>query len=195
MFYHARPLKFVTYGKVGPPPIESLGGTVWDGTYRWLGEHCGYCPQVWLSRSRSLITGYRRLADRPDPLDLILFGFESIQGFRVDYSLWESLLNVLFNTKGGFAEQNQAIARHWDSQLSLWGDDLPTYLAAWDKTRDLDHVLHKYLFVENDQVVVPSLNLKSAKEIICRNESEKKQLRQLGFIENRIQIRNTRPRR
>jgi len=37
---------------------------------------------------------------------------------------------------------------------------------------------------------VPSLNLKTAKRIICRNERQKKALRKKGFIEDRIEIRN-----
>ena len=192
MFYHARPLKYVTYGKVGPPPMEALGGPIWENASRWLGEHCGFCPQVWLSRSRSRITGYRRLADQPDSLGLILFGFETIQGFGVDYDLWESLLNVLFNSKG-FAPQNRAIERQWDDLMLHWEGDLPPHLVTWNETRDLGHTLKQHLFVENDQVVVPTLNLKAAKEIICRDESEKKHLRKLGFIEDRITIRNTRP--
>jgi len=45
-------------------------------------------------------------------------------------------------------------------------------LTAWNEMRDLDLFLHKYLFVEKDQVVVPSLNLKSAKQIFCQNEKK-----------------------
>jgi hypothetical protein len=30
------------------------------------------------------------------------------------------------------------------------------------------------VFIEKDQVVVPSLNLKAAKKIICRDEKQKK---------------------
>ncbi len=41
----------------------------------------------------------------------------------------------------------------------------------------------------NDQVVVPKLNLKSAKEIWVRNDRQKKKLRRMGFIEDRIKVR------
>ena len=54
MFYHARELKYVTYDKVGPPPIETLDAS-FAMTYEWLGQYCGYWPQVWLSRSHSEI--------------------------------------------------------------------------------------------------------------------------------------------
>jgi len=37
--------------------------------------------------------------------------------------------------------------------------------------------------------VVPSLNLKTARHILCRNERQKKALRQVGFIEDRIEVR------
>lgn len=62
--------------------------------------------------------------------------------------------------------------------------------ATWRRTSDLQEVLSGHLFVENDQVVVPSLNLKSAKRVLCRNERQKRALRQLGFIEDRIRILN-----
>ena len=48
-----------------------------------------------------------------------------------------------------------------------WNED-------WEKSRDLNDYLHQYVFVERDQVVVPSLNLKAAKKVICRNEQQKK---------------------
>ncbi len=192
MYYHARPLQFVTYGKVGPPPVDALGGTRWENPYRWLGEHCGFFPQVWLSRSRSRITGYRRWANQPDSLGLILFGFESIQGFGLDYDFWELLLTPLSRT-GDFTEQNHHNRQMLDDQLRFHEGELSPLLTTWNETRDLDQVFKKHLFIKNDQVVVPTLNLKTAKEIICRDESEKKHLRKLGFIEDRITIRNTRP--
>jgi hypothetical protein len=46
------------------------------------------------------------------------------------------------------------------------------------------------VFVERDQFVVPSLNLKTARRILCRNERQKKALRRMGFIEDRIEVRN-----
>lgn len=61
---------------------------------------------------------------------------------------------------------------------------------AWREERpDLERLLRRHVFVERDQVVVPSLNLKAAGRILCRNERQKKQLRRMGFIEDRIEIR------
>jgi len=59
-----------------------------------------------------------------------------------------------------------------------------------DCDQDFEKFLHKYLFAEVDQVVLPSLNLKAAKKIICRNEKQKKKLLKMGFIEDRVQIKN-----
>ena len=39
-----------------------------------------------------------------------------------------------------------------------------------------------YLFAETNQIVVPILNLKAAKKIICRNEMQKKELKKIGFL-------------
>jgi hypothetical protein len=61
---------------------------------------------------------------------------------------------------------------------------------AWRQERpNLAEFLRRHVFVERDQVVVPSLNLKTAKRILCRNERQKKQLRRMGFIEDRMEIR------
>ena len=50
--------------------------------------------------------------------------------------------------------------------------------------------MQQFLLSKEDQVVVPKLNLKSAKRIFVRSERQKKQLRKLGFIEDRIEFRN-----
>jgi len=43
--------------------------------------------------------------------------------------------------------------------------------------------------VEHDRVVVPGLDLKAAKTVVCRSERQKKALRRMGFLEDRIEIR------
>ena len=68
-------------------------------------------------------------------------------------------------------------------------DEMPWAL-AWQGDPDIGRFLDAHLFVEKDQVVVPTLNLKAAKRVVCRNERQKKALRKMGFIEDRIQIRN-----
>ena len=73
-------------------------------------------------------------------------------------------------------------------------EDPPEYddpfMDTWIKFHDVDKVLNSQLFILQDQVVVPALNLKSAKEIIVENERKKKILRKMGFIEDRIKIQN-----
>ena len=59
MYYHCHPIKYVEYGKV-KPPLEDTYEDYELRMYEWLGKYCGYSPQIWLSRSRSNITGYRR---------------------------------------------------------------------------------------------------------------------------------------
>ncbi len=180
MFYHARELKHVVYGKVKAfvEPDDFL-----IPAYKWLSNYCKFYPQIWLSRSTSSITGIKRLKNK------ILFGFDYIKGFSLDYSQWETALFELADKdekkdledilKNYFINQNKE-----DDQENLKGKDriFPTKnYEKWKKS---------YLFIENDQIVVPTLNLKSAKKIICRDEKQKKALRKLGFIEDRIQIQN-----
>ena len=76
-----------------------------------------------------------------------------------------------------------------DPHTHALDDNLYYYRLA---LQDFDAFLKDYVFVDRDQVVVPSLNLKPAKVVICRDERQKKALRRMGFIEDRITIRNTR---
>ena len=64
-------------------------------------------------------------------------------------------------------------------------------LWKWVSSSSYEDFLNRYLFVENDQVVVPSLNLKAAKQVFCRNEKQVKVLRHMGFINDRIKILNS----
>ncbi len=181
MFYHSRPLKYVVYDKVGPPPIEAIDD-FFVHAYRWLGKHCGYCPQIWLSRSKSQITGYKFQQDK----DNIMFGFENIKGFPLDYQMWCALLNPLINGKD--------IASYIQDCIFYAGaypdeeDPLLTEQTNYYNNFGEEAFLKKYLFVENDQVVVPALNLKSAKVVYCHNEKQIKNLRKMGFIKDRIKI-------
>jgi hypothetical protein len=181
----------VSYGRVEPPPLPADDS--FRIAYEWLGQHCGYHPQIWLARSRSAITGFRgRAGDKGNRDRSILFGFEGIQGFPVAYDFWCELLSALLNA-GDIESANKAVATHleWTASLDGWESD--PVAVAWRESRDVGAVLDRHLFVEVDQVVLPAVNLKAAKEIVCRDESNKKALRRLGFIEDRIRIRNVPP--
>ena len=119
----------------------------------------------------------------------ILFGFEGIRGFPLDYDRWCELLTPLLYAPD-LETSTRAIESHLDWLVS--DPELRDDPAAvtWAETRDLGAVLDRHLFVEHDQAVLPALNLKSAKTIVCGREREKKALRRMGFIEDRIQIRN-----
>ncbi len=190
MYFHCRPIKYVEYNKVYPFDADDI----MKPAYIWISKYCKYFPQIWLSRSNSKITGfrnkltnkkYRNLSRQKNPNN-VLFGFEFIKGFPVDYSVWEFILNPLIN--------NQSIASYFNSIIQYYKEDKASIdceiTKKWIKTNSEEEFLKKYLFVENDQVVVPSLNLKSAKKIICRNEKVFKKLNQMGFIKDRIIIRN-----
>jgi len=204
MYYHCRSLKYVTYGKVYPPPEDTLEWM--SPAYKWLGNYCGYFPQVWLSRSHSTITGIRtRVYSKKQKFvirkkkydkerrDFVLFGFDVIRGFPLSYEHWCFIMGDLM-ANNDLKKQNGAIVKSLNEILFDSKDDdypLEEELADWVKSGcNLDVYLRDYVFKEKDQVVVPNLNLKSAKKIICRNEKQKKTLRKMGFIEDRIQIKN-----
>ena len=181
MFYHSRELEHVVYGRV-KGFVEK--GDWLISAYRWLGSYCEFYPQVWLSRSSSNITGKRRRDNG------VLFGFDYIKGFPVDLGEWENVLSSLTDERRDIKSFEKRIIEYFkethelDDKEGLMGEDRIFPVRDYEEWRD------KYLFVENDQVVVPRLNLKSAKEIICRNERQRKLLRKMGFIEDRIKIMN-----
>ena len=187
MYYHCRELKFVEYGKVFPPPEDTLD--FMSPLYKWVGHYCGYFPQVWLSRSHSSITGYRSKHSK----NSVLFGFDIVKGFPLSYRHWEMVMNAIINEEG-FENQNRRIEKMFNSIVQDYkeeNEEPEDEIADWVSSGcNLSTFLKDYLFQEVDQVVVPSLNLKSAKKILCRNEKQKKKLLKMGFIEDRIFIKN-----
>ncbi len=198
MYYHCREIKYVEYGKVFPPPEKSVEEDFLN-CYKWLGKYCGYCPQVWLSKCNIRMTGYRKFPfirqykESTNAKDLVLFGFDYINGFPVDYDMWEFFMGTLMSKAdiGKFLLEIYEIYRP-EKDEELFGQDVKIWnlLMEYQVGMSFDYLLKKYLFVENDQFVVPSLNLKSAKKIVCKDEKMKKKLLKLGFIEDRVEIRN-----
>ncbi len=192
MYYHSRKLQYVRYGKVGPAPLETLDPD-FSLAYQWLGQYCGFYPQVWLARSQTRITGFRPWNFKKQlHQDKVLFAFDTIQGFPLAYDFWEQILVSVWNQKTlRYANRNiRRIIRENALDPNFLHDPVSI---TWHETRNIQEVFSKHLFVKHDQVVVPLLNLKAAKQIICRNEHQKKKLRQMGFIEDRIIIRGHRP--
>ena len=165
MFYHSRELKHVEYGKV-EGYVEEDDWLI--PAYNWLGSYCGFYPQIWLSRSNSVITGKRSSRNR------ILFGFGHIKGFSVDYNRWEIALQSLIDNPNREKDLEERIKKYFkhmnddDDKEGLKLDDRIFPTSCYEDWRD------NYLFVENDQVVLPKLNLKVAKEICVFNEQQRK---------------------
>lgn len=190
MYYHSRELKYVTYGKVYPVWTPA---NYFDLSYKWLGQFCGYAPQVWLSKSNIEYTGFKNKENKYNKDD-ILFGFDIIKGFSVNMEPWEYILNA-FNRLD--------VDMRDDYTMEQLNNELESYIssisALFDNpTEELElyelsvEGLLKELFKDVDQVVVPSLNLKTAKKIICRTDLQKKKLRKMGFIEDRIIVKKLR---
>jgi len=185
MYYHCRPLKYVRYGKIKPPP-EKVIDDDFICCYKWLGQYCGYCPQIWLSRSKSCLTGYRSSNSKKE--DFVMFGFDVIEGFCLDFDTWAIFIHSIMTfcrrkINPSLIEINENIYSDLKEYLNDDGGFMKNF-----KDKSFEEILDKVLFVENDQVVVPSLNLKVAKQIFCRTEKVKRKLRKLGFIEDRIKI-------
>lgn len=187
MYYHARELKYVVYDKVAPAPTSAIDEGFLNA-YKWLGKHCGYCPQIWLSRSKSILTGYKNkrwIREKRFVQSNIMFGFDIIKGFPVKFDTWELIMCSLMN--------NESLRNFMNSFYNdLVGENIKfDYYVMPVKDyveKGEEYFLKTHLFVEHDQIVVPSLNLKSAKTVFCRNEKEYKKLVQMGFIKDRIHI-------
>lgn len=208
MYYHTQEMKYVQYGKIYPPPIEVIDDFLIK-PYQWLGKYCKFMPQIWLSRSKLGMTGYKSQTKRKGGKYFgtrknfepnVMFGFDIIKGFPVDFEIWCFCLNPLMNCKDPIREGDDAIKRSFDEWYKDCKEDPDIgvdnfkpngELYKWSHSRDFQDFLNRYMFVENDQVVVPSLNLKAAKQIFCRNEKQVKALRHMGFIHDRIKILNS----
>ena len=215
MYQHSTPLKYVKYGIIEPYCDEDN----WLlSAYKWLGFHCGYCPHVWLARGNSAITGFRsrtllkkrkmviqKRKETKIHADSILFEFSVLPKkdvFPVDYDIWSFILTTISNTKSKSTKEefDNELRKILNQFLKYEIEDKEqnedyvsdcSYIWDWANFNgNVDAYMKKYLFVEHDQIVVPSLNLKMAKQIICRNEKQKKELRRMGFIEDRIKIKN-----
>ena len=167
MFYHSRKLKYVVYGKI--KGFEEKGDDFLPA-YKWLEQYCGYFPQVWLSRSSSSITGMKNDSNK------ILFGFDYIKGFPVDYGQWSFILPFLLGQKGSKKILEKKVKNAYFEIAKELKADYKEFDGGYENWRD------NYLFAETNQIVVPILNLKAAKKIICRNEMQKKELKKIGFL-------------
>jgi len=189
LYYHHRELKYVEYDKIFPPP-EKVCDKDFIHAYRWLGHYCGYCPQVWLSQCDICMTGFG--GEYVLRNDSVLFGFDWIKGFPIDYDLWHFVLSLApMRPDLPAPELSKLIFKNVVSidkeyEQEGWGDHEP-YAG---RTTTVEEFLEKRMFVSDDHFVLPNLNLKSAKKIVCRNEKQKKKLRRKGFIEDRIKIMN-----
>lgn len=186
MYYHARDLKHVEYDKVFPAPLAVIDDG-FQNAYKWLGKYCGYCPQIWLSRSRSCLTGYKGRGWskwESDKSDKIMFGFDVIKGFPLDFDTWELILGSLMSK-----EKISLFMKNMYQMIIEDGGDFGGDICIKNYVeKGEEFFLKNHLFVENDQVVVPSLNLKAAKVVFCKNEKQVKALRKMGFINDRIRI-------
>src|SRR3989338_2247852 len=119
MYQHNRELKYVAYGKV-KGNIEG-GDLGFQGAYRWLGHYCGFYPQVWLARGQSSITGYKEKSG----IDVVLFEFDYIKGFDVDYNEWHNVMDALIDKKENFNYLEKLVresvdeAMEWDKKEGL----------------------------------------------------------------------------
>jgi len=213
MYFYKRSIKYVVYDEVYP--LE--GDKILFPAYKWLGNYCGYCPQIWLMKgdiiSKSnivfnikdskILNKYKNLMQKRSEIkednDNIVFEFNSIKGFCVSFQYWEFLLMFLLDNQCPINESlidinkfikkqiNEIIRNCFMNNIAI--QRFCSGLQAWHSCLGkIDLFLERYLFAEADQIVVPSLDLRIANRIICKDKEQKEKLCQMGFLENRITI-------
>lgn len=149
MYQHARKLRHIHYGKVYGF-IDSTD--YFNSAYRWPGHYCGFYPQVWFARGRSQITGFR------DQKGDVLFEFDYIKGFGINYNEWFWVLNAIYGHEGNFDLLEGKVKKYIEDLIQeeikegILGEDRAIRAFNFEEWKE------KYLFYEYDQVVVPSLN-------------------------------------
>lgn len=202
-------LKHVYYGIIHPheDPDNWL-----LPAYKWLSFHCGYCPQIWLARSNSSITGFKnsdvikkRRYSKVNRNEIkantnsVLFEFQFLPKkdiFYVSYNLWCMILSSLcnMNVESEKIDFDKEIRDHLNAVSSeVLESDLDQeddYILRWKSFEgELDQYLKENLFIESDQIVVPKLDLKKSSCILCKNDNQKRQLEHMGFSSRKIKIK------
>lgn len=173
MYFFACELDDVIYGFVR---ASCKQGDLLETAYKWLAQYCNFFPPLWLSSDQGKLTGYSVNCGK------ILFAFKNINGFPVSYRAWQMLLGTLVNL-----DTNDY--RYIDQRLV---EDLDDMKESGDincsRHGTLDDFLKKNVFVNKDQFVVRSLDLRKSALIICNDEAQRLAISRKGFPSRNIKV-------
>lgn len=168
LYHHCRPLEAVVYDIVKPD--KKFADEYFVKSYEWVEEKVGFYPLfLGVGNGRWVtyyVTGYdanwrKKLVDQPPSRNHVLFSFENLEGIFMDFSYWHIAMNATMNS-----EKVRAV------------EEARLFKRSWTKAKWLKKALKEDGEV---QLVTPTLDLRLAEKVYCRNKATQKQLRELGF--------------
>jgi len=151
-------------------------GNYYETAFKWLSQYCNFFPPLFVSTEQDKLTGYSIKSDK------LLFGFKGINGFPIKYDEWMRLTGILVNLDtNNFRFIDEKLVEGLKELQAAGEIDLSPYA-------NLDDFLKKRVFVESEQFVVSSLDLRKSSIIICHSEIQKSSLIKKGFTPNLIKV-------
>ncbi len=173
MYFYACDLELAPYGWVRGTCRK---GDYYETAFKWLSQYCNFFPPLFVSREQDKLTCYSIKSDK------LLFGFKSINGFPIKYDEWMRLVGVLVNLDtNNFRLIDEKLVEGLKEFQSLGEISLSGYA-------NLDDFLRRRVFVESEQFVVASLDLRKSSIIISHNEIQKNSLVKKGFSPSLIKV-------
>ena len=151
-------------------------GEMYETAYKWLAQYCEFFPPLWVSLDEEKLTGYSAKSSK------VLFGFKFVNGFPVKYDAWMIFLGILINLD---TNNFRYIDERLVEELDIMERDGET---RWSHCHNLDNYLKSYVFVNDDQFVVPSLDLRQSQTIVCSDEAQRGNLIRKGFQGSKIKV-------
>jgi hypothetical protein len=161
MYFYASDLDQAPFGWV--KGFCERGG-YYETAYKWLAQYSNFFPPIFLSSDQSKLSGYSLSCDK------ILFGFKNITGFPVKYDEWIKIVGILINLDTNNFRLIDERLLEGLSELSKLGE------IQFNHSANLDSYLNSKVFVNYDQIVVSSLDLRKSCVIVCFNEIQKSAL-------------------
>lgn len=178
MFYHCMPLNYIKYDILYANKKYSLVDnkeklTSFVPAYEWMEKEVGFYP-FWVSVNDIKMTGYQNQWRKciSKSYNYLHFNEYRLKGEFPNYVLfgWRDM-NGVFSCYNSW----HIVLCHENYQISM-PDKRRIFKYSWKKSKWLNYAKKNAV-----QMVVPSLDLRTANKIFVRNKTTKNQLELMGF--------------
>lgn len=173
MNFYAGEVEEISYGWVRG---SCKKGGYYETAYKWLSQYSKFFPPIFLSSDQNKLSGYDNKSNK------VLFGFRNLNGFPVKYDEWLRIVGILINLDTNNFRYIDEKLMEGLMELSKTGE------IKIEPHVNLDSYLKSKVFVEFDQFVVGSLDLRKSSVIVCYNEIQKTALARKGFPVSQIKV-------